>query len=315
VRTRQPGGSWSKAEVLLLINIVPPVWQQTWFRAMAMLILLTIIFAASRYRVARLRSANSVLNKLVNDRTTEIQAKNEEIASQNEQLHELNKELEAFSYSVSHDLRAPLRSVIGYSQMLEEDYFEKLDEGGRRSLKVIRQNAARMNNLIDDLLEFSKLSGKELLKSKIDTEKLVKNILDEMKSSVQKVEISVNPLPPVFADSKLFSQVWINLISNAIKYSSKKAAPLVEIGSYREENVTVFYVKDNGAGFDMKYVDKLFGVFQRLHKVDEFEGTGVGLALVYRIVAKHGGRIWAEAKVNEGATFYFSLPNQGNRRS
>lgn len=314
VRTSKPDGSWSAHEVLLMIDIVPPIWQRGWFMIMVGMIFLAMIFAASRYRVARLKSANYVLNKLVNDRTMEIQAMNEEIAAQNDQLHELNKELEAFSYSVSHDLRAPLRSVIGYSQMLEEDYFEKLDEGGKRSIRVIQQNAARMNHLIDDLLEFSKLNGKELQKSEIGTEKLVRNILDEMNTS-QKVVIRLNPLPPIFADSKLFSQVWINLISNAIKYSSRKTNPIVEISSYKAGNEIIFYVKDNGAGFDMKYADKLFGVFQRLHKIDEFEGTGVGLALVYRIVTKHGGRVWAEGKVNEGATFYFSLPDQQANRS
>jgi light-regulated signal transduction histidine kinase (bacteriophytochrome) len=238
----------------------------------------------------------------------EIQAMNEEILSQNDQLQDMVKELEAFSYSISHDLRAPLRSLIGYSKMLEEDFNEKLDEEGRRMLNVIQHNAARMNNMIDDLLKFSKLGKTELQKFKIDSEKLLKNILAEINISTQhNAEIKLNPVPPIFADSELISQVWINLISNAIKYSAKKETPVVEIGSYSDGDEVVFYIKDNGAGFDMKYVDKLFGVFQRLHKMDEFEGTGVGLALVHRIVAKHGGRVWAEGEVNQGATFYFSL--------
>jgi signal transduction histidine kinase/ligand-binding sensor domain-containing protein len=309
VRTRRPGSRWSQNKVLLTIYIVPPVWQRAWFRITALLVFLVMVFAAYRFSVARLRRANTVLNKLVMERTTEIQNKNEEIASQNDQLQEMNRELEAFSYSVSHDLRAPLRSVIGFSKMIEEDFGEKLGEDGKRMLDVIQQNAARMDSLINDLLEFSKLSGKELRKSEIDTEKLLKNILRDINNSTaHKAQIRLNTLPPVFADDKLLSQVWINLISNAIKYSAKKTDPLVEIGARNEENEIVFYVKDNGAGFNMKYVDRLFGVFQRLHRIEDFEGTGVGLALVHRIVTKHGGRVWAEGKINEGATFYFSLP-------
>ena len=309
VRTRKPGSNWSESVVLLSIDIVPPIWQRLWFRVGVLLVLVTIIFAVYRYRVSRLKRANTVLNKLVGDRTKEIQTKNEEIATQIDQLHELNMELQAFSYSVSHDLRSPLRSVIGYSKMLEEDFNEKLDEKGKRMLSVIQKNAIRMNSLIGDLLEFSKLGRQELRKSEIDIEKLLKNILGEISNSIQHhTDIRLDRLPSICADSNLLSQVWINLISNAIKYSAKKKSPVVEIGSRIEDNEIVFYVKDNGAGFDMQYADKLFGVFQRLHKVDEFEGTGVGLALVKRIVVKHGGRVWAEAKVNEGATFYFSLP-------
>ncbi len=229
-----------------------------------------------------------------------------------EQLREVNKEMEAFSYSVSHDLRAPLRSVIGYSKILEEDFNENLNEDGKRILKIVRQNASKMNNLIDDMLKFSKLSKKELQKSEIDTGDLIRNILSEINSSIQhKADVKLSNLLSIRADSTLLTQVWINLISNAIKYSAKKEYPTIEIGSHKEEDAIVFYIKDNGAGFDMAYVDKLFGVFQRLHQYSEFEGTGVGLALVHRIIAKHDGRIWAEGKVDEGATFYFSLPNNG----
>ncbi|MBI3483035.1 MAG: hypothetical protein HY015_08700, partial [Bacteroidetes bacterium] len=310
VRTRNSDNSWSHDRILLSIEIVPPLWEKAWFRIIAVLAFLATTFAAYRYRVARLKGMNALLNKLVMERTKEIQAKNEEIATQNDQLHRLNSELQAFSYSVSHDLRSPLRSVIGYSKILEEDYDEKLDEEGKKLLKVIQKNALRMNNLINDLLEFSKLGNKELQKTEIDTGMLVRNILDHINTSTRhKAEIKLNALPSVFADSNLLSQAWINLVSNAIKYSAKKEKPVVEICSYSEENEIVFYVKDNGAGFDMRYVDKLFGVFQRLHKLDEFEGTGVGLALVKRIVTQHGGRVWAEGKVDEGATFYFSLPS------
>lgn len=309
VRAQKPRSDWSEDVVLLTIDIVPPVWERMWFRMLAFFILVALIYAAARYRVVRLRQANAALNRLVAERTKEIVARNEEIASQNDLLNDLNKELEAFSYSVSHDLRTPLRSVIGFSKMLEEDFNEKLDKEGKRVLSVIRQNAIQMNRLIDDLLEFSKTGRKELQKSEVNAERLLQNILEDMRAiTPKKTEIRAEALPAVYADEKLLYQVWVNLISNAIKYSSKNEAPVIEIGAYDREDEHVFYVKDNGAGFDMQYVDKLFGVFQRLHKTEEFEGTGVGLALVQRIVVRHGGRVWAEGKLGEGATFYFSLP-------
>lgn len=310
VRARKPGSGWSLPMLLLTVDIVPPVWQRTWFKILGVLTLLILIFAAYKFKTARLKRANAILNKLVSERTKEIQSQNEEIASQNDQLHELNQELQAFSYSVSHDLRAPLRAIIGYSKILEEDSIEKLDDSEKRALNAVQQNATRMNNLVNALLEFSKLGRQELRKTKVDTLQLLKGILEGMNVSTEhKTEFKVGALPSVWADNNLITQVWINLISNAIKYSAKKEVPVVEIGSYPEENTIVFYVKDNGAGFDMKYADRLFGVFQRLHHNDEFEGTGVGLALVHRIVVRHGGSAWAEAKVDEGATFYFSLPD------
>ncbi len=232
-----------------------------------------------------------------------------DLENKNRQLENVNKELESFSYSVSHDLRAPLRSIIGYSKILHEDYVGKLDMNGKRVLDTISQNAFRMNNLIEDLLKFSKLGKKEIRKSEINVEILVKGILREMKSSLShKANIRLENLPSIYGDSDLLTHVWTNLVSNAIKYSALKENPIVDIGSQNVENEIIFYVKDNGAGFDMKYADKLFGVFQRLHNSEEFEGTGVGLSIVSRIITKHGGRVWAEGKVNEGATFYFSLP-------
>jgi two-component system sensor histidine kinase/response regulator len=200
---------------------------------------------------------------------------------------------------------------MGYLRILEEDLGKDLDDNSRRTLGVVERNALKMNDLINDLLEFSKLNRQEVRKTKVDTDSLVKTLLAEMSiSTPHRATIDVKPLPPAYVDDKLIAQVWINLISNAIKYSAKKEHPSIEIGSLQEQHQTIFYVKDNGVGFDMKYVDKLFGVFQRLHRPEDFAGTGVGLALVQRIVNRHGGKIWAEAKVNEGATFYFSMPDR-----
>ncbi|WP_207514000.1 hybrid sensor histidine kinase/response regulator [Longitalea luteola] len=229
------------------------------------------------------------------------------------QLQLTNKELESFSYSVSHDLRAPLRSINGYAQMIEEDHAHEISEEARRMLKVIRNNAKKMGTLIDDLLSFSRMGRKEITRVNIDFNKLLEPIITDLKQTAPPgTKITIHALHNTQGDPALLSQVFINLISNAIKYSSKKETPEVEIGSNEKEDEIEFYVKDNGAGFDMQYAHKLFGVFQRLHSNDEFEGTGVGLAIVQRIVVKHGGKVWAEGKLDEGATFYFSLPKTNN---
>jgi PAS domain S-box-containing protein len=228
------------------------------------------------------------------------------------QIRQLNQELEAFTYSVSHDLRAPLRSIDGYTKILEEDYSDKLDSEGRRVMNVIMTNAKRMGQLIDDLLEFSRLGRKEIIKTECDMNSIAHDVVHELVESEpqRKVTVEIDELVPSKADPAMIRQVWINLISNAIKYSRKTENPRVEISSYLERGLNVYMIRDNGVGFDMKYIGKLFGVFQRLHKVQEFEGTGVGLAIVYRIIAKHGGKVWAESKVNEGAAFFFSLPER-----
>jgi signal transduction histidine kinase len=243
---------------------------------------------------------NSLLSATLNRKNTQLA-----LEQKNKQLADANAELESFSYSVSHDLRAPLRSISGYSKILGEDLGDKLNEEDKRTLDTIIQNASKMSKLIDDLLEFSKLGRKELVKRDIDVGHLVKGIVDELSPNVKVV---FHDLIQAKADPSLITQVWINLMSNAIKYSSKKENPHVEVGSSRNNGEVIYYVKDNGAGFSMEYANKLFGVFQRLHNENEFKGTGIGLALVKRIVAKHHGRVWAEGKVDEGATFYFSLP-------
>lgn len=224
-------------------------------------------------------------------------------------VHQLNKELESFTYSVSHDLRAPLRIIDGYADILESDHKEKLDEDGKRTIGIIKSNAQRMGQLIDDLLNLSHTGRKELMVHITDMNKLVQPVIDEQLSlSGNKADIKIEKLNPAKCDSGLIRQVWSNLVANAIKYSAKQDKPVINISSAISGSDIVYSVRDNGVGFDMKYAEKLFGVFQRLHKVTEFEGTGVGLALVKRIVSKHGGKVWADAEPGKGATFYFSLP-------
>ena len=227
-----------------------------------------------------------------------------------EKLKAANKELESFSYSVSHDLRAPLRGIHGFAQILLEDYGNSLDAEAQRLMNNIMANAQKMGQLIDDLLNFSRLGRKELSVMNISMKHMAAGVCDDFKrqQNGHNIEFKINELQSAEADSIALKQVWVNLISNAVKYSGLKESAVVEIGSEAIADEIVYYVKDNGVGFDMKYVDKLFGVFQRLHSEKEFEGTGVGLAIVHRIITRHGGRVWAEGKKNEGAAFYFSLP-------
>lgn len=218
-------------------------------------------------------------------------------------LDATNRELEAFTYSVSHDLRAPLRAVDGYARMLEEDYAERLDDEGRRLLAVVRDSSRRMGRLIDDLLGFARLGRQVPAKHPLDMTALAREVGAELGAPIE-----IADLPAISADRALVRQVWANLLGNAVKYSSKQAAPRIEVGGREESAQCVYWVRDNGAGFDMRYAAKLFGVFQRLHRDDEFPGTGVGLAIVERIVSRHGGRVWAEGRPGDGACFYFALP-------
>jgi light-regulated signal transduction histidine kinase (bacteriophytochrome) len=226
------------------------------------------------------------------------------------ELQASNRELEAFSYSVSHDLRAPLRSVDAFAKMIEEDYAERLDDEGRRLLQVIRDSARDMGQLISDLLAFSRLSRKELKKGRIGMSELVEDVQREVEQTEtgRAIRWDLGELPPAFGDEAMIRVALINLLSNAVKYTRPRREALIGISGRAEGDETVYSVTDNGVGFDMAYKDKLFGVFQRLHTTAEFEGTGIGLALVQRIVHRHGGKVWAEGKVNEGATFYFTLP-------
>jgi PAS domain S-box-containing protein len=242
-----------------------------------------------------------------------IQKLNEELEARvlerTVQLETVNKELESFSYSVSHDLRAPLRAINGYAKMIEEDYASLLDEEGKRLLTTVQYNAQKMGNLIDDLLAFSRLGRKEIQTSEIDVKEMINGTINEINKNVKHhAEFKIGKLENLHGDYALINQVFYNLISNAVKYSSKVEKPIIRINSEIKGNEVIYQISDNGAGFNMQYGHKLFGVFQRLHGSDEFEGTGVGLAIVQRIISKHKGRVWAEAKVNEGADFYFTLP-------
>lgn len=233
---------------------------------------------------------------------------NKDLKRKNDELQAMNKELEAFSYSVSHDLRSPLRSINGYAAILKEEHEEALDSDAQHLLEKVINSALKMSDLIDSLLTLSRLGRKERRVDVFDGNALVKKAVNEVREVQHEghVDIQVNELPKMKGDRELLKQVYVNLISNAVKYSSKKQHPQVEVGAEVGEEV-VFYVKDNGAGFNMEYEKKLFGVFQRLHSPREFEGIGIGLAIVKRIINSHGGKVWARSKENQGATFYFTL--------
>lgn len=253
------------------------------------------------------------VNEELKLREKEVSTLNAKLELRAAELEATNRELESFSYSVSHDLRAPLRAVDGFSHMLEEDYGGRLDDEGRRLIGVVREHVAKMNQLIDDLLALSRLGRKAIAAAEIDMNALAKKVFDELQagSGGVRARLVMNPLPKGWGDPALIHQVWVNLLSNALKFSGATENPAVKVGGQAAGAENIYYVKDNGAGFDMHYYDKLFGVFQRLHSADEFPGTGVGLAIVQRVVVRHGGRVWAEGKVNEGATFYFALPTGG----
>ena len=244
---------------------------------------------------AEIRSLNAELEQRVLDRT--------------EQLEAANKELEAFSYSVSHDLRAPLRAVDGYTQILVDDFGPRLDDEGRRVCSVISESARNMGRLIDDLLAFSRISRTEMRLAPVDMAALANTVFLELTlpGERERIDFRVGPLPLAQGDPALIRHVWMNLLGNAVKFSSKTEQAIIEVSGERRGGEVVYSVRDNGAGFDMQYANKLFGVFQRLHGAKEFEGTGVGLAIVQRIVCRHGGRVWAESERGKGATFHFTL--------
>lgn len=259
----------------------------------------------------------SLQNEEKEKRAEELAIANKELAFQmkekerrTEDLELANQELESFSYSVSHDLRAPLRAINGFAKMFAEDYTDQLGDEAKMLFEEITENAQKMGELIDNLLEFSRLGQQQVALIPVDVKDLVQGVITELRQQEPGRELSIRTgeLPGVMADRNMLKQVFVNLLSNAFKYTSKTKEVTIEIGSYSEGGHIVYYVRDNGAGFDMRYYEILFGVFQRLHSSNEFDGTGVGLALVHKIITKHGGRIWAEGEVDRGACFYVSLP-------
>ena len=283
-----------------------------------------IISERKDYTVRAIKMSNDELGSLTeafNQMLDQIKKKDDNLSEFNQnlelkvkdrtaQLETVNKELEGFSYSVSHDLRAPLRAIVGFASILEEEYANRLDVEGKRITTIIKKNTVKMGRLIDDLLEFSRMGRLEGLKTTVNMQRMVNDVKDAiaLQYDTHRVSWSVGDLPSVNANASMIRQVWVNLITNAIKYSSKNEAPQIEIGAMIREGEYVYYVDDNGVGFEQQYSDKLFKVFQRLHSPEEFEGTGVGLALVKKIVTREGGSVWVESEVGKGACFYFSLP-------
>jgi signal transduction histidine kinase len=254
---------------------------------------------ALQERDARLKEAARELNRRVR-----------ELKERTGQLEEANKELESFSYSVSHDLRAPLRAIAGFSRILMEEYTSRLDDEGKRYLDVIQNDTRKMGKLIDDLLAISRLGRKVMKAADFDMERLAEAVFKELQGTEpgRNLKIRFKPMPPARGDRDMIRQVLVNLLSNAIKFTRTREIAEIEVSGWSAEAENVYCVRDNGVGFEMAYVEKLFGVFQRLHAADQFEGTGVGLAIVQRVIHRHGGRVWAESKEGEGAAFYFTLP-------
>lgn len=274
--------------------------------AFMLLFALVIFVLASAYLVLRKNLAIRVQHE------RNVKKLEKALKARTYQLEAANKELDSFSYSVSHDLRTPLRAINGYTSIFEESYLHQMDDEARRVMNIVVNNTRKMGQLIDDLLAFSRLNRKELVWTTVSMNKLVNDVAADFKYAERSrhIEFVIENLPDIQGDMNMLKQVWVNLISNAVKYSAGTDRTIIRISSYKESEEVVYTIADNGVGFDMLFYDKLFGVFQRLHNTDEFDGTGVGLAIVQRIINKHKGKIWANAVVNAGATFYFSIPNE-----
>jgi len=259
-------------------------------------------------------TARKQAEEALHERNMEIHQLNikleERVQRRTAELEAANQELEAFAYSVSHDLRSPLRAIDGFSRKVLMGYGDKLDDEARRQLQVVRDNAQSMGKLIDDLLAFSRMGRREMDLQPLDMDAMVRSVADELRAAEPQraIEFAFSPLPRACGDAAMLRQVWVNLLANAIKFSRQRPVAHIDVGGQTEGGEVIYWVKDDGAGFDMQYAGKLFGVFQRLHRQDEFEGTGVGLAIAQRILHRHNGRIWGEGKPDAGATFSFSLP-------
>jgi light-regulated signal transduction histidine kinase (bacteriophytochrome) len=258
--------------------------------------------ARERQLIGEVRRLSDSLEQRVRERTAQLEA--------------ANRELEAFAYSVSHDLHAPLRTMDGFAGILAEDHAQQLDDEGQRVLAIIRNEAQRMGRLIDDLLDFSRLGRREMSAVDTDMTSLVREVFEQLgeQAADRELDFQLTALPMARADAALLRQVWFNLLDNALKYTRHRPRVKIKVNGSKQGSEIVYSVEDNGAGFDMRNAGRLFGVFQRLHRAEEFEGTGVGLALVQRIIRRHGGRVWAEAQVERGASFYFTLPSTGEDR-
>jgi PAS domain S-box-containing protein len=278
----------------------------------------TFVVVASRWSLRRNEQESPIAiletNNDITERTRaeeEVRKLNQELGKRTVELETINKELEAFAYSISHDLRAPLRHMVGFTELLQKSAASVLDEKGRRYVMMILDSAKRMGTLIDDLLAFSRIGRTETREIMVSLAQLVREVQSEVlqETNARKISWKVGPLPDLYGDRAMLKLALVNLISNAVKFTRTRPQPEIEIGcaEKRKDGVVVF-IKDNGVGFDMKYVNKLFGVFQRLHRAEEFEGTGIGLATVQRIIHRHGGDVWAEGLVGNGATFYLSFP-------
>lgn len=298
-------GVWNEQGLTLKITITPSWWETWWFKSASVAALLALVFTGYRLRAARIVQRNQDLERQVIERTRQL-------AERSTQLEAANKELEAFTYTVSHDLQAPLRHIDGFLNLLQNGMQAQLDDKSIHYMAVISDSTKKMGTLIDDLLSFSRMASHEIVKSQVDLDELVKDVIQEFIPEVEGRDIrwKISPLPKVTGDRAMLRIVLVNLISNALKFTRLRPKVEIEVGSMTDhETETIIFIRDNGVGFDMNYADRLFGVFQRLHHTDEFEGTGIGLASVRRIVSRHGGRTWAEAEIDRGATFYFSLPN------
>lgn len=290
-------GVWNPTGASLRIVVLPPFWKTWWFRTLAAVLVVGALYGGSRYRVRSMEARNRELEVRVRERTAEWES--------------ANAELEAFSYTVSHDLRAPVRAINGYTRMLVDEHASTLDPEGQRMLGVIAARTKRMGDMIDDLLTFSRTGRQTIVPARVEMLDIVQSAAHDLipADGQGRTQVTIGALPPAYGDEALLRQVWVNLISNAVKFSSGNDRPMIEVGGRQEPSGVVYWVRDNGVGFDMTYEHKLFGVFERLHSQEEFEGTGVGLAIAHRVVTRHGGRIWAESEPGKGATFCFFLPH------
>lgn len=297
VKASNNDGLWNEKGTSIKVTIIPPFWQTLLFKGGLIVTIAILIYLRIRIKFIRAKKESLKLESIVTERTYQLKA--------------ANKELETFAYSISHDLRAPLRSIDGFSQVLIDEYKDKIDEQGQDYLRRIRNASQRMADLIDDILNLSRVSSAELNIHRINLSHIANEIANELKKIApeRNVKFIIQDEIIVNADSRQLRIVLENLIGNAWKFTSKQSTADIEFGILQQEETITYFVRDNGAGFDMKYMQKLFGIFQRLHTETEFPGTGVGLASVQRIIQRHGGKVWAKGEVQKGATFYFSLPN------